>query len=197
MKIIVISNPVKINDEINILISLFKHGLKLLHLRKPDFTKEEYQNIIKSIPKEYHNNIVIHSHYELTNVFNLKGIHLPEYTRTNFNTENLNEIFSKYNVISSSFHNLNDLSNINNDYEYVFLSPIFNSISKNNYNTTFKINDISSALKKSQNKIIALGGINLNNAKQAINMGFSGIALHGTIWSSKNPINSFIEIINS
>ena len=76
MKIIVISNPVNINGEFEFLNQLFSLGLEYFHIRKPGFNYSDLRNYIKDIPSKYHNRIILHSHFELLNEFELKGIHI-------------------------------------------------------------------------------------------------------------------------
>ena len=173
-KIIIISNPKPIIDEPIIITNLFNNGLDLFHLRKPFNSITETEKLLENIPKQYHNRIVIHQHYQLTEHYNLKGIHIKNNDK-NSTTD--------HNIISTSFHSINELSNKNN-YQYVFLSPIFNSISKDGYNSKFTLEELKIAQKQGiiDSKIIALGGINVNNVKTIIGLGFGGIAVLGYIW---------------
>jgi len=194
MKVILISSPINIKDEVNIIIRLFELGLENFHLRKPGLDYIAFDNILQKIPEEYHKNIVIHSHYQLVGKYNLKGIHLPERTRKDF-ANNFN-LFQNNIINSTSYHNLNDLLEYNNLYNYVFLSPVFDSISKTNYFSTFNLEDISLTLTKTQYKVVALGGIGLSNVKITKSIGFYGIALLGSVWMANEPIKKFYEIKN-
>jgi len=64
----------------------------------------------------------------LLNEFNIKGIHLNEKNRR----EGILEKFYS-DIRSTSFHSIEDLVADKSKYEYVFLSPIFDSISKIGY----------------------------------------------------------------
>jgi thiamine-phosphate pyrophosphorylase len=177
-KIIIISNPTPIINEASIITDLFNNGLELFHIRKPSNTISETEKLLKNIPKDFHSKIVIHQHYQLTNHYNLKGIHIKSINKNN------NEIIANdYNIISTSFHSFNELSN-KNTYQYVFLSPLFNSISKKGYNSQFKIEELKSAYSEGiiDSKVIALGGINLNNIGLIKELGFGGVAVLGYIW---------------
>jgi len=194
MKAILISSPINIKDEVSIIIRLFELGLEYFHLRKPGMDYIAFNNILKKIPEKYHKNIIIHSHYQLTNKYGLKGIHLPESIRKDF--ANKFNLFQNNIINSTSYHNLNDLLDYNNLYNYVFLSPVFDSISKTNYFSTFDLEDISLTLTKTQYKVVALGGIDLSNVKIIKNIGFYGIALLGSVWMANEPIKKFNEIKN-
>lgn len=194
-KFIVISPSELLPDEQTVLTDLFSNGLNLFHLRKPAFSKKKMEQYIQQIPEKFYSKIVIHSHYELTLKYNLKGIHLTENTRKN----KLNTLL-KNKSISASFHNLQDLQSHRRMYDYVFLSPIFNSLSKKNYKSNFDLNDVEYILnsfrkrKKYIPQVIALGGIEIDNINLVKQAGFSGAAVLGAIWESKNPFQAFLDL---
>ena len=173
-KIIVISSPKPVMNESAIITGLFSNGLELFHLRKPFDNIYTTAKLLKNIPMQFHNRIVIHQHYQLINDYKLKGIHIKN------NNEN---IPNNCNIISTSFHYFSELSNKNN-YEYVFLSPIFNSISKDSYSSNFTLSELQKAHNNGiiDNKIIALGGITPNNINIIKEIGFGGAAVLGYIW---------------
>jgi len=174
--------------EIEIVTSLFEHGLQLLHVRKPNANRDELRGYIQHIPKQFHKRVLIHSHYELAKEFNLKGIHLTEKAR------GLKSKTNQYKIVSTSFHTTKDVLKSRRKYEYVFLSPVFDSISKQGYN--FEAEDLKSFLKGNKYKVIALGGIDQQNVKQTKEMGFSGAAVLGYIWESKNPVENYKRLLS-
>jgi len=173
-KIIIISNPKPIINESAIITDLFNNGLELFHLRKPFDNITTTANLLKNIPNQFHDKIIIHQHYQLTNAYELKGIHIKSNDKNKL---------TQYKIISTSFHSFSELTNKNN-YQYAFLSPIFNSISKDGYNSNFKITELQKAYNSGliNNKIIALGGITPDNINIIKEIGFGGAAVLGYIW---------------
>lgn len=66
MKWIVITLPDFIENESNYINQLFKAGIDLLHLRKPESNIEECKRLIQEIDKKWHKKIVVHDHFELS-----------------------------------------------------------------------------------------------------------------------------------
>ena len=191
-KLIVISPPASIKNENKLVLGLFTRGLKLFHLRKPGYSKLQLRNYLMQIPAKFHKKIVIHSHYALVIEFNLKGVHLTEKTRR----KNLPAFFvSKKHSLSASFHSIEAIYRSKRKYNYAFLSPVFDSISKNNYKSNFKEAELSGLTKKNKN-VVALGGINPYTIKKIKQLDFLGAATLGYIWESQNPIKAF-ELLNS
>lgn len=196
-KLIIISSSEEVHKEFEIIDSLFGEGLECLHLRKPDYDLPELEHWLLQINPHNLNKIVIHSHHELTEKFQLKGIH---FTNTYLNQISGKELISviqnarseKY-TISSSIHSMEELNKLKADYDYVFLSPVFNSISKHGYESRFNLAGLSEGLKNKVSKVgvVALGGIDEENTGLALQTGFDGVALLGAIWN--NGTESIIE----
>lgn len=187
MKLVVISPETNIKDEIPILIQLFESGLEAFHIRKPHFVYEEMERYILDVPEEYWSRLVLHSHYDLHYKYDLGGLHL------NSKTTDLNHEFR-----SSSVHSFKELDDFKHDLvDYILLSPVFDSISKQGYKANFNETEIKALLSKPRsNDIYALGGVNMNNIDKCMELGFDGVALLGAVWQSDDAANSFNTIKN-
>lgn len=189
---IVISNALTVVDEIKIIHSLFEEELSLFHIRKPDFSELEMAQFIQQINPEHRNKLVLHSHHELAEDLGIIRFHFSEKEREN--RHNVSAILSdlyKNKSKSASTHSIEDFNSLESDFDYAFLSPVFKSISKENYHPK---TDLFKALKLRTNyktKIIALGGINSKNIQKTLENGFDNIALLGAVWSSTNPVKEF------
>lgn len=137
MKLIVITLPNFFPGEAEAITTLFRYGLEILHLRKPEADLTEIVKLLDQIPEEYHSRIVIHEHFQLVNQYNLKGIHL--------NRRNPNPPQDYKGNISCSCHTLNEVQLRKPTCNYVFLSPIYDSISKTGYSSAFTICEIQKA----------------------------------------------------
>jgi len=190
-KLILISQPNFFVGEKEILISLFENDLHYFHLRKPERTKNELAAFIESIPKIYHNRIIVHSHYSLVNDFTLKGIHCKAIGRDEFyNYEHLK--IQK----SISTHGFCEAGSVEQLFDYAFLSPIFDSISKSGYNQAYQHDAVCQFLTRpNKTDFIALGGITEKNILLCKEMGFKGVALLGYIWGNQNPLEQWKTIL--
>jgi thiamine-phosphate pyrophosphorylase len=176
MKLIVITSDKEIKNEAFVINILFDKGLDILHLRKPFVSKGLIEGLFYEIDAEYHNRIVLHEHFELASLFTVKGIHL------NSRNPDIPQDFSL--SVTKSCHSFDSLSSIDR-FDYVFLSPIYNSISKNGYSSNFSHEQLIDARHNNiiNNKIIALGGINISNIEAVAKYGFGGAAILGTLWN--------------
>ena len=186
---IVITNPSAISGEISIIDSLFEEGLSLLHIRKPDFSEMEMAQFIHQIKIEFRSKLVLHNHHELAEDFGITRIHFSEKDRKN--SFDYPAMFSKPCRYTTSTHSIEDFNALENDFDYAFLSPVFKSISKEDY---YPKENLFEALKSRTNhsiKCIALGGIDSENIKKILKNDFDDVALLGTIWNNENPVKHF------
>ena len=67
--------------------------------------------------------------------------------------------------------------------DYVFLSPIFDSISKIGYESAFDDAEVLTAfLANSKQRVIAFGGVDADRIAICEELGFRGYAMLGDIW---------------
>ena len=192
MKLVVVTgNKRSLQEEAGDVIKLLNNGLDVYHLRKYEAKKDELKSFLSVIPEKFHNKIVLHSHFELLEEFDLKGIHLNENNR-----KRGSEIRNLKKIISTSFHDLDELIACKEKYEYVFFSPVHESISKLGYQPKYSQKEIANAVTKTQQNVIALGGISEKNISEISKMGFMGAALSGAVWNGVDPVKAFLKIKN-
>ena len=72
MKLVVISQPAIFPGEAKITSSLFRSGLQVLHVRKPEATEAQLTRLLEELPSEYHDRIMLHQHHGLAQRFSVK-----------------------------------------------------------------------------------------------------------------------------
>ena len=179
-------------DELDLINQMFNLGLESLHIRKKGISKLEYKYFINQIEKQYLNRVVIHQYHDLLEEFDIGGIHITSTKRTDLKKAVYNYIDNykrnKKITVSSSFHQLTEFDTSNNLYDYVFLSPVFDSVSKLGYiGKGYDVNGLDQ-------RIIALGGIDSENIDTVSTLGYNGIGVIGSIWKTKDVIASYKKL---
>ncbi|WP_449400273.1 thiamine phosphate synthase [Chryseobacterium wanjuense] len=170
--IIVITPEEFVQNETEIVNELFREGLDLLHIRKPFISSEEMMDFIQKIDLQFHSQLVLHSHYNLAKNFNISRFHFREIDRQNDLFKTLTD-----KIISTSVHDIEIFNELNEDWEYSFISPVFPSISKKGYGENSNILSEIERRNNSNVKLIALGGINENNIQKVFDSRIDGVAL--------------------
>lgn len=188
---IIISNPTPQVGEIETIHSLFENGLKLLHVRKPEFTKLEMEVFVSAIRQEYRNQLSLHSHHQLAKAFGINRIHFTEKKRNETSEKCLKEWKERGFKLSTSIHRMIDFEKLSTVFDYAFFGPVFESISKPKYASDIDFKKKLEQRKNNETSLVALGGITSDKIKTALEYGFDDVALLGTIWNSNNPIENF------
>lgn len=84
--------------------------------------------------------------------------------------------------MSVSCHSFEEIDALPFEPNYVFLSPVFDSISKPGYPSAFAPEYLKENLQKRRVPVIALGGITAEKVAECRKMGFRGVALLGHVW---------------
>jgi thiamine-phosphate pyrophosphorylase len=199
MKLIVVTSATRIEDEHKIIERMFRHGLKYLHVRKPRYSRDDMIKYLNKFSTQNRKKIVIHSHHSLALSMGLKGIHFTEKQRKNkldvWKKFNLYRLAKKDLQITTSYHKLKDIDKANRKYDYVFFSPVFESISKEDHQPSYSLGTIYDTVRNMDVNVVALGGIDNEKIDQCYHTGFYGVALSGYLWQSEDPVKNF-DIVN-
>lgn len=183
MKIIIITKPDFFAGETDIVNALFAQGMPRLHLRKPKATQQQMAEWIEQIAEPFRHLIVVHDHHILARHFALGGIHLNN--RNPDTPEWVEEVRSQRSfTLSRSCHTIAELEQNSTHCDYMFLSPIFDSISKEGYGAAFARATLSEAVGQGliTDRVYALGGIAFHRLQEVHDLGFSGAAILGDLW---------------
>jgi len=215
MKIIIITRPDFFEGETSLVNALFRQGMPRLHLRKPKATEKEMAEWIDQIDRPFRHRIVLHDHYELARTYGLGGIHLnsrnPEAPDWALLLQSQGDF-----TISKSCHSIEEITDNRssqtanrssitdnrssltaNRFNYLTLSPIFDSISKEGYGAAFSREELAQTREAGllDEHVYALGGISLEHLSEVHEMGFSGAAILGDLWLSESPLDQLQKIL--
>lgn len=176
MEWIVITSPGFLQGEADFIDRLFNHGLDRLHLRKPGADIGECRRLLDGISREWLPRIVVHDNFGLCREYGLGGVHL--------NGRNPMAPPNHEGSVSRSCHSLEEISRYKGECDYLTLSPIFNSISKQGYMAAFEPEQLAAARDSGliDSRVIALGGVTLENIPRVRELGFGGVAILGDVW---------------
>lgn len=184
---IVITSPGEVDDEPKKIVCLLESGVDIVHIRKPSWTIEETRKLIFGIPVGMRNKLSLHDHFSLATEMSLGGVHLN--SRNPVAPQGITRI-------SRTCHTVEEIVDSGN-CNYVTLSPIFDSISKNGYRSAFELESIRHHIQGKH--VVALGGVTPDAFPILKEKGFFGAALLGYIWNGdfKTAVNSLETAIKN
>ncbi len=161
------------------IISLLDSGyITYFHVRKPGFSYERMRQWLSLFGEEYRARMSLHDHHELAKTMNVGGIHLNG--RNKFPPLDANGL-----RLSCSCHSIHQIEEEKKGMDYLFLSPVFDSISKKGYRAGFTKEELMEASRKGiiDDKVVALSGVSEDKFEELKAVGFTSAALLGSLWN--------------
>ncbi|MCD8265712.1 MAG: thiamine phosphate synthase [Prevotellaceae bacterium] len=172
---VVITLPNFFQGEAERITSLLLEGkADLVHIRKPDSSLPEVERLLQAIPSELHPRLTLHEHFGLRE--SVGGLHL--------NSRCPSAPEGWQGRLSRSCHSIEEVAETKGLYDYVSLSPVFNSVSKRGYLAAFTAEQIDKARREGliDERVFALGGVRLSMLEEVREMGFGGAMILGDAW---------------
>lgn len=194
MKTIIITEERPLKNEFEYIEAILNEGIDNIQIRKPLLSDNYIRVILDNIKEEYHSKLILNGKFSLVDTYkNIGGIH------TNSHNKNIPQNFKG--IKGYSCHTLKEIESKKEIFDYLFLSPIYDSISKEGYKAKFSFTELKNATEKGivSEKVYALGGITPDKITQIKELGFGGVVFMGYIWNSKdiNEIIKKIKLIKS
>lgn len=200
MMFIVISSPVGDTGEPEIVNHMFEEGLRMFHLRKPDWSEASVCWYMERIEPHFHSRIALHSHHDLANEFGVGGLHFPEWSLHGCGDVEAFQPMEYWKKLrpdlrlSTSFHSLTDLEHEELPWDYVFFSPVFPSVSKPGHRPLADVHELESMLRRTPYKVVGLGGMTASTVETAADIGFAGCAALGALWQKGDALLNFYAL---
>ena len=172
---IAITQPYAVDREDVIIRHLLANGFDIVHFRKPEAGISYCRDVLQRLSPSELRRVVLHDYYALYDEFALRGIHI------NRNVASYPDDYRG--TRTRSCHSFEEVVRYKHECDYLFLSPIFDSISKSGYLSKFSHDKLLNASNKGiiDNKVVALGGVTLDKIEYLQSLHFGGVAMMGAI----------------
>lgn len=167
--------------EKQIITSLLQSNtIEYFHIRKPEFDKKQMLHWFEDLPLEIRKRLSVHDCTELAKELQIGGVHLNQ--RNNYEIP-----IGFQGRISRSCHTLAEVRQWKTKCDYVFLSPIYDSISKEGYESRFSKTELKKAVEQGviDRNVFALSGVNFERLAELKEIGFTSAAMLGCLWQEK------------
>ena len=178
MQLIVITLPSFIPNEGTYINRLFEWGIDRIHIRKPGSSLSDCRRLVEDVSAEWHARLSLHDHHSLSLEYGM-GIHLNAR-----HPEPPLAVPSSL-PLSASCHSFSEVVLRKPQCRYVFLSPVFDSISKQGYCSSFSSSELQAASCDGiiDRQVMALGGITASRIPLLREWNFGGAVMLGDIWN--------------
>lgn len=172
---IAVTPPAFHDGEAAFISRLLAGGVDVVHLRKPGSAESECAGLLEALSEDERARVVVHDHFGLAARYGLMGIHL--------NSRNPSVPEGFHGQLSRSCHSMEEVRRFKPECGYVFLSPVFDSISKRGYVSAFSAGDLNRAAASGiiDSRVVALGGVTPERLPYLRSLGFGGAAMLGCV----------------
>ena len=170
--------------------AMVRYGkVTFFHIRKPAFSEDELRAYLRPFAPDVREKLTLHDHHALALEMGIGGVHLNR--RNPQLSENL-----KGKRVSVSCHSIEEIQQWKEKTDYCFLSPVFDSISKQGYRSGFSLSELKRLFDDGvlDDRVCALSGVTFDNIPQLEAVGFTSFALLSALWEL--PRTMFITHYN-
>lgn len=156
-------------------------GIKIIQYREKDMKKEQILKTAKNLralTKKHNALLIINDHPEIAEKVHADGLHIGQ---SDTNIHEAKKIF-KGKIIGVSAKTLKEAKQAEiAGATYIGLGPIFDTSTKSDAGRGIGLNKLKEIKETINIPIVAIGGINKNNARQVLESGASSIAVVSAI----------------
>ena len=163
-------------------------GVTMVQLREKEASSIEFYKkalAIKEITKAANIPLIINDRVDIALAVDADGLHIGQ---SDLPYAVVRKMLGYDKIIGLSVETIEQAKEANNlDVDYIGISPIFSTPSKTNTYASFGIEGIKKIASFTKHPAVAIGGINLSNAKEIMKAGANGIAVISAIIGDENP----------
>lgn len=173
-------------------------GVDIIQLREKNSSTAEFlrkAGQLIEMTNKYNIPLIINDNIEVTKSINVAGIHVgnsdaaPTYLRK--------QAFLQNKIIGYSIEYLSQLENEQTAAsDYLGISPVFKTSTKSDTVTEWGLEGITKIRQLTEKPLVAIGHVNLANAKNIINAGADCLAVVSAICSADDPQKAAYELKN-
>ena len=175
--------------------AVFAAGCRWLLLREKDLSADERLDLthrLAGLARTHGAKLLVSTDIEAARQAN--GLHLPR----DGDVRAARATLGPEALIGLSAHDLGEArSAAEAGADYVTLSPIFESVSKPGYGPALDLTVLRMVASHLPIPVLALGGIDADNARTCLSVGASGIAVMGSVMRATNPLETVKALLGS
>lgn len=172
-----------------------KGGVTMVQLREKDCSTREFIGLairLKQKLAPYNVPLIINDRMDVALAADADGLHIGQ---SDMPYEMARKLLGKEKIIGLSVENFEQALEANAmDVDYIGISPVFSTATKTDTSQPFGIEGLQKVMGVTKHAAVAIGGINLNNAKEIIQSGANGLAVVSAICSADNPRESALRL---
>lgn len=168
-------------------------GVSVVQLREKEASTREFYQLaveIKQILSKSNIPLIINDRLDIAIACGADGVHIGQ---SDMPYDVVRRLMGCNKIIGLSVESIEEVENANKlDADYIALSPIFGTQTKLDLKQPFEEEGLKRALQITKHKIIAIGGINVDNIHKC--KGLDGVAVVSAILAAADPKHAAEEL---
>lgn len=181
----------------SIILDAVKAGVSCVQLREKEIGTRlflEKALALSSILKPAGIPLIINDRVDIALAAKADGVHLGQ---TDMPYEHARSLMGPKAVIGLSVETWEDVTNAQDlDVDYLGVSPVFSTPTKTNTKTPWDIGGLKKIREYSRHPLVAIGGLDISNAKTVINAGADAIAVVSAICSANDSFDAAQQLVS-
>ncbi len=178
-------------DFFEVIEAAVQGGVTMVQLREKKLPTRAFIDKAKQLKKllvKYHIPLIINDRVDIALEIDADGVHIGQ---SDMPYDLLKRLLPSDKLIGISVENEEDVHKAELfDVDYIALSPLFNTSTKNDIKEPWGIDGLKWVKQNSRHKIVVIGGITNQNVSLALENGADGIAVVSAICSQLSPRNA-------
>lgn len=172
-----------------------KGGVTMVQLREKNTSTRDFVKLaaqIKLLLSPFNVPLIINDRLDVALAVDADGLHIG---REDMPYAIARKILGKDKIIGLSVETIEEAKEVNNlDVDYIGLSPVFLTSTKPELGHALGLDGIREIAAFSKHIMVAIGGINSDNAADVLKAGAHGLAVVSAISSADNPAGAAMEL---
>ncbi len=175
-------------------------GAELVQLRLKDLSEKKILKTAlkaREITGHFQTRLIINDYYKIAKEVKADGVHLGKNDTCPLEAR---KVLASWQIIGGTANTFGDCKAlIKKEVDYIGLGPYRYTATKKNLSPVLGLNGYLTIIEelKTKTPIIAIGGIRIEDVKEILETGVSGIAISGEITRDFNKINEFHKLLNA
>lgn len=170
-------------------------GATMVQLREKDCSTKDFVNLalkVKQRLEPYGVPLIINDRVDVALAVDADGLHIGQ---SDIPYDIARKLMGCNKIVGLSVENMQQVYDANTlDVDYIGISPVFSTPTKTDTAIPFGVEGVREVMAITKHPAVAIGGINIGNAKMVIESGVNGIAVVSAICSANNPFEATKEL---
>lgn len=175
-------------DLVDVVMEAVAGGVNIVQIREKNSDIRDFFHLAMAIKKalQYSNvPLIINDRVDVALACQADGVHVGQ---TDLPISVVREMIGPDRIVGVSINTYEQIKEtLQNEVDYLSLSPVFPTPTKADTTEPFGIQGLTKARQITDKPLITIGGINKSNLREIISTGMDGVAVVSAICSAPNP----------